>query len=126
MSYEIGVNATFPARHHLVGDFGPARDPHSHEYRLDVAVTGPSLQADGTLIDISQLDAALATIVAELTGQDLNVVPELTEANPTAEVVARYVHDRLAPALRAHGLAELRVRVWESTAAYASYTGALD
>ena len=40
MSFEVGVVAHFSAEHHLVGDFGPASAPHSHDYRVDVSVTG--------------------------------------------------------------------------------------
>lgn len=123
--YEIGVTAQFEAAHRLVGDFGPATRMHGHTYRLDVAVRGPQLQPDGTLLDISILQAALATLVSELHYRDLGEVPGLAGVNTTAENVAHYCWHQLAEALRGRGLAVLAVRAWENPTAYAAYEAAL-
>jgi 6-pyruvoyltetrahydropterin/6-carboxytetrahydropterin synthase len=125
MSYAVGVVAQFTARHHLVGDFGPARAPHGHAYKVEVNVVGDNLQGDGTLFDITQLQAALNETLADVEGRDLNEVPRLAQPNPSAEVVARYFFDRIAPVLQGQGLSQLETRVWESPEAYASYTGVL-
>jgi 6-pyruvoyltetrahydropterin/6-carboxytetrahydropterin synthase len=125
VSFEVGVVTTFSARHHLVGDFGPASQPHGHDYRVEASIAGTGLREDGTLFDISHLQDALLASVASLEGSDLNANAALATANPTAEVVARYVFDQIAPALARQGLQRLQTRVWESPSAYASYTGEL-
>jgi 6-pyruvoyltetrahydropterin/6-carboxytetrahydropterin synthase len=125
MSFQVGVVAHFNAHHHLVGDFGPASQPHAHDYRVEVGVSGDSLRPDGTLFDITQLQAALSAALAELDGRDLNQVFGLAAPNPSAEVVARYLFGRIAPALANIGLDRLHTQVWESPEAYASYTGDL-
>jgi 6-pyruvoyltetrahydropterin/6-carboxytetrahydropterin synthase len=125
MSFEVGVVAHFNARHHLVGDFGPASQVHAHDYRVDVGVRGGGLRADGTLFDITRLQSALNDALADLDGRDLNEVSGLADPNPSAEVVARYLFERIAPAVREDGLARLETRVWESPEAYASYAGDL-
>jgi 6-pyruvoyltetrahydropterin/6-carboxytetrahydropterin synthase len=125
MSFEVGVVAHFYARHHLVGDFGPASLPHEHAYRVEVSVVGDGLREDGTLFDITRLQTALSATLGELEGRDLNEVAGLAEPNPSAEMVARYLFERIAPALANDGLDELRTRVWESAEAYASYAGDL-
>src|ERR1700730_6549710 len=111
MSFEVGVVAHFNARHHLVGDFGPASEPHAHAYRVEVAAVGTRLREDGTLFDITRLQAPLHAALAELEGRDLNDIPELAARNPTAEVVARYLFERIAPALGNDGLDQLQTRV---------------
>jgi 6-pyruvoyltetrahydropterin/6-carboxytetrahydropterin synthase len=123
--YEIGVTAQFEAAHQLVGDFGPATRMHGHTYRLEVAVRGPQLHADGTLFDISALQAALAALVGGLHYRDLGEVPGLIGVNTTAENVALYCWQQLAEPLRGRGLATLAVRVWENPTAYAAYEAAL-
>ena len=123
--YEIGVSAQFEAAHRLVGDFGPATRIHGHTYRLEVAVRGPALRPDGTLIDITLVQAALAALVAELHYRDLGEVPGLAGLNTTAEHVAGYCWRRLAAALAGLGLASLSVRLWENPGAYAAYEAAL-
>jgi 6-pyruvoyltetrahydropterin/6-carboxytetrahydropterin synthase len=127
MSFEIGVVAHFTASHHLVGDFGPASLPHSHAYRVEVGASGESLRQDGTLFDITRLQQALAAVIAEVDGTDLNDLSQthLAAPNPTAEVVARFFFDRVASALSGQGLARLQTRIWESPEAYASYSGDL-
>jgi 6-pyruvoyltetrahydropterin/6-carboxytetrahydropterin synthase len=125
MSFEIGVVAHFTARHHLVGDFGPASQPHAHAYRVEVGVSGGNLRADGTLFDISRLQNALSAALGDLEGRDLNEISGLAEPNPSAEAVARYIFERIAPSLSRDGLDRLQTRVWESPEAYASYTGDL-
>jgi 6-pyruvoyltetrahydropterin/6-carboxytetrahydropterin synthase len=122
MSFDVGVVGHFTARHHLVGDFGPASQPHSHDYRVDASVTGLTLRHDGTLFDITILQNALAALITDLDDRDLNDIPALADPNPTAEVVARFFFDRLKAMLGHEGLRELTIRVWESPEAYASYT----
>jgi 6-pyruvoyltetrahydropterin/6-carboxytetrahydropterin synthase len=122
MSFEVGVEAHFTASHHLVGDFGPASQPHSHQYRVQVSVRGAELRADATLFDISLLQQSVADVIADVDGTNLN---DLTTANPTAEVMARLFFDRIAPTLVGQGLVGLEARIWESPEAYAGYSGDL-
>jgi 6-pyruvoyltetrahydropterin/6-carboxytetrahydropterin synthase len=123
VSFEVGVVAHFTARHRLFGDFGPASEPHEHAYTVEAAVRGDELRNDGTLVDIVLLQDALRMTTNDLDGRDLNEVAGLSDANTTAEVVARFVFDRIVTALRGKGLRSLQMRVWESPEAYASYTG---
>lgn len=123
--YEIGVVAQFEAAHRLVGDFGPATRLHGHTYRLEVRVRGARLHDDGTLYDVGRLRAAVDALVATLHYRQLDEVPGLAGQNTTAEVVARYCWDVLAPPLREAGLASLLVRVWESPQVYAARDAAL-
>jgi 6-pyruvoyltetrahydropterin/6-carboxytetrahydropterin synthase len=122
VSFEIGVVTHFTARHHLVGDFGPASESHEHTYRVEASISGVTLREDGTFLDITILQAALAEATSVLEGADLNVVPGMAEPNPTAEVVARYLSDIVVAHLPLHGLRRLETRVWESADAWATYT----
>lgn len=125
MSFEVGVVARFEAAHSLRGDFGPATRRHGHTYRVEVGVTGGSLRPDGSLFDMTRLQEAVQTATSELHYQDLAELPALAGQNTTAEVVARHLAERIGPRLADLGLASLRVRVWESPDAYASYEAEL-
>lgn len=118
--YEIGVNAQFEAAHRLVGDFGPATRLHGHTYRLEVVARGERLSDDGVLYDIGALRGAVDALAATLHYRDLDTVPGLAGVNTTAEAVARFCWDQLAPPLREAGLASLLARVWESPQVYAA------
>ena len=124
--YEIYVAASFEAAHRLVGNFGPATRLHGHTYRLEVVVRGERLRDDGTLYDIGLLRPAVEDLASSLHYRDLGEVPDLAGVNTTAESVARYCWERLAPPLRDEGLDSLVVRVWESPAVYAAREDPLD
>ncbi len=119
--YEIGVNGQFEAAHRLEGDFGPATRMHGHTYRIEAIVTGHELHPDGTLFDITRLQAAVNALIADLHYRDLGTVEGLHNINTTAENVARYCWERIAAALRGAGLITLTVRIWENPQAYAAY-----
>jgi len=123
--YEIYVAARFEAAHRLVGDFGPATRMHGHTYRIEVILRGQHLGDDGTLYDIGVLNQAVDDLAASLNYRDLNEVPDLLGVNTTAEAVADYCWERLAPPLRDEGLDSLVVRIWESPDAYAAREDAL-
>ena len=118
--YEVYVAAQFEAAHRLVGDFGPATRTHGHTYRLEVIVRGERLSDDGTLYDIGELRPTVDDLAASFHYRDLTEVPGLTGVNTTAEAVADYCWERLAPHLRDAGLDSLTVRIWESPQVYAA------
>jgi 6-pyruvoyltetrahydropterin/6-carboxytetrahydropterin synthase len=123
--YEVYVAARFEAAHRLVGDFGPATRVHGHTYRMEVIIRGQRLAEDGTLYDIGRLKQAVDDLAASFHYRDLNEVPGLAGVNTTAETVADFCWEGLAPSLRDQGLDSLVVRIWESPDAYAAREDAL-
>jgi 6-pyruvoyltetrahydropterin/6-carboxytetrahydropterin synthase len=118
--YEIYVATQFEAAHRLVGDFGPATRTHGHTYRMEVIVRGEHLSDDDTLYDIGELRPPVEDLAASLHYRDLNEVPDFAGVNTTAEAVADYCWEKLAPPLRGRSLASLTVRIWESPQVYAA------
>ena len=118
--YEVYVAAQFEAAHRLVGDFGPATRTHGHTYGMEVIVRGERLSEDNALYDIGELRSAVEDLASSLHYRDLNDVPDLAGVNTTAEAVADYCWERLAPPLRGESLDSLTVRVWESPQVYAA------
>ncbi len=118
--YEIYIATQFEAAHRLVGDFGPATRTHGHTYRMEVILRGERLSEDDTLYDIGELRPAVEDLAASLHYRDLNDVPGLAVVNTTAEAVADYCWEKLAPPLRGHNLDSLMVRIWESPQVYAA------
>lgn len=124
--YEIYVASQFEAAHRLTGDFGPATRLHGHTYRLEVLVRGERLSEDGTLYDVGALRPAVEELAAGLHLRDLDEVEGLAGKNTTAETVADYCWEGLAPGLAGAGLSTLVVRVWESGQVYAAREDALE
>src|SRR5215207_713028 len=123
--YEAGITLRFNAHHQLHGDFGPARDIHGHDYRLDVSVLGPALNADGVLIDIMVLQSACNTLIEVLEGKNLDEVPALAGLNTTMEGLSGRIHAILNSELPRLPGGTLRIRVWESPDSWGAYEAQL-
>jgi 6-pyruvoyltetrahydropterin/6-carboxytetrahydropterin synthase len=124
--FEIGIIDEFEAAHSLSGDFGPATRTHGHTYRVEVRLAGRDLSSSGALYDIGSLRAAVRAVLAEMHYRNLNDLPSLSGLNTTAEAVARHICNQLVSSVKIAGLAGLKVTVWESSSAFASYREAFE
>ena len=113
VGYEVGSSVTVRALHQMPVD-GPEGELHPHDYRIDVVVGRRELDEHGMVCDLDALRAALQAIVARIDGKDEAV---------TVEVLARWAHQNLVPALRQAGGDTLAVRVWESASDFGGYAG---
>jgi 6-pyruvoyltetrahydropterin/6-carboxytetrahydropterin synthase len=96
--FQISVAREFCAAHALV--IRGLREPvHGHNFHLTVTLQGDRLDADGLLLDFHALERLLDEILHPLTNADLNAAPGL--ANPTAELVAKHIADRVVAGLPA-------------------------
>ena len=96
----------FESAHHLPGHSGKCARPHGHSYRLEVTVGG-SLDDNGIVIDFSDLSAIVQHAVLDVF--DHTYLNELLP-NPTAELIAQDIWDRLTSA----GAALDRIVLWET------------
>jgi 6-pyruvoyltetrahydropterin/6-carboxytetrahydropterin synthase len=70
---------------------------HGHSFQVDVEVCG-EVDADlGWLVDYADIQAAFAPLLEQLDHRYLNEIEGLE--NPTSEILARWIWDRLAPRL---------------------------
>ena len=79
---------------------------HGHSFRVEVHVDGPLREPEGWVTDFGELKAAWAPLDDALDHRYLNEIPGLE--NPTSEVLARWIWERLAP--RLPGLSGITVR----------------
>jgi 6-pyruvoyltetrahydropterin/6-carboxytetrahydropterin synthase len=90
---------------------------HGHSFRIEVAVAGPVNEETGWFIDYQRLQDAWTPVGAQLDHNCLNEVPGLE--NPTSELLARWLWDRLSPSLPSIE----RVTVFETNDARCEYEG---
>ena len=119
--FEIGITREFESAHSLTGDFGPATRLHGHTYRVEVRAEASEIDPTGTFYDIGRLRGDLNAILEPLHYQNLNDVTELVGINTTAEVMARYICKNLASRIVKGKVEGLKVTVWESSSAFATY-----
>jgi 6-pyruvoyltetrahydropterin/6-carboxytetrahydropterin synthase len=99
---------------------------HGHNYRCAVTVRGAVSKETGMVMDLAALDHLLAAHVQEpLDHRHLNMdVPEFASGRtiPTAEALAVWVWERLAPRLPG-GVTLHTVRIEEDDDLFAEYAG---
>ncbi|MEQ9459549.1 MAG: 6-carboxytetrahydropterin synthase QueD [Phycisphaeraceae bacterium] len=101
---------TFPVGH-------KCRRMHGHSFKVDVLLSGQVDPKLGYLRDFGEVKALLEPIKTALDHRVLNEIEGLD--NPTAEMLAKWVYDRLKD-----DLPELdRVRVRETCTSSAEYAG---
>ena len=79
---------------------------HGHSFAVEVHVDGAVDAHTGWVMDFADIKSAFAPVFDQLDHHYLNEVPGLD--NPTSENLARWIWNRLKPALPA--LSEVRIR----------------
>jgi 6-pyruvoyltetrahydropterin/6-carboxytetrahydropterin synthase len=105
---EIFKEFTFEAAHRLpnVPEGHKCSRLHGHSFRVEIHVSGAVGAKTGWVMDFADLGAAFKPLYRMLDHNYLNEIAGLE--NPTSEVIARWIWDRLQPALP--GLSKVIVR----------------
>jgi len=123
--YEVGVARSFHAAHQLEESLS-AGDHHEHDYRVEAIVRGDMLAANGMLLDLDALGAAVDECLHELESVELESLETFEHESTTVENVAEHIwnHVRglLDPPAR---LTSMRMTVHEAADAWASIDKAL-
>jgi len=116
---EIWKEFTFDAAHVLpnVPEGHKCRRLHGHTYRVRIYVSGEPDDRVGWVMDFGDIKAAFEPILARLDHYYLNDIEGLV--NPTAEVLARWIWQRLEPRLPMLS----RIEIHETCTTGCSYEG---
>jgi 6-pyruvoyltetrahydropterin/6-carboxytetrahydropterin synthase len=105
---DLFVELSFEAAHRLP-NVPPAHKCarlHGHSFHVRLTVTGPLDPHLGWVIDFADVKQAFAPLHAVLDHHYLNEVAGLE--NPTSEVLAKWIWDRLRPAIPILSAVEVR------------------
>lgn len=120
--YSLGVRREFSARHYLIGgDWGDENVEHSHRYRLELILEAKSLDRNGFLVDIVEVERHLDEVASVFQGKTLNELAAFANANPSIERLATVIHCAFRERLAPFRLAALCVIIWEDDIAWTSY-----
>lgn len=138
MPYRDRIEVSFEAGHRLLHYQGKCASPHGHSFRAEVILEGDALDELGLLVDFGDAKHAIREWVEThwdhgfLVSSDdealLGALCSIPEAkvyrfdaeNPSTETMARKLHDVASDAFPRQ---RVTVRIWESTAQYAEYSG---
>jgi 6-pyruvoyltetrahydropterin/6-carboxytetrahydropterin synthase len=117
--FEIFVEHTFAAAHQLRNYHGKCENLHGHNYKVQVGMEGPDVDANGLLFDFTELKKRLRATSEYLDHQFINELQPFDRINPTAENIAKYFFDEIQRHLSDGKVAY--VRVWETDTSCAVY-----
>jgi 6-pyruvoyltetrahydropterin/6-carboxytetrahydropterin synthase len=111
--FKIAAEYGFEAAHQLHGlpDGHKCKRLHGHNYKVVVSVSG-ELDVRGFVMDYAELDAAVQPLIDQLDHRFLNDIEGLE--NPTSEVLALLLKERITKNLGWTSDADLAVRIYET------------
>src|SRR5438270_4972253 len=114
--YEVTVEDSFAAGHYLRDYKGKCENPHGHNYKVRVTLTGGEIDKAGLLLDFKDLKEVMKHVIDRLDHQMLNDNEPFVELNPSAENLAKYFYDQANTRLRSvtNGRVAVKdVTIWE-------------
>ncbi len=120
--FELMVTGRFAAAHSLRNFNGRCEALHGHNWRVEVVVRGSQLDKADLLMDFGQLKQLMNQALDRLDHGHLNEIAPFDQQNPSSELIAKYLWERIAPGLPAH-VTMARVSAWESDDSRATYLG---
>lgn len=120
--FSIAIKRNFESQHYLIGgNWGAENAPHTHDYQLELIVEGAKLNKHGFLLDIVELNQQVDEVLRQFQGVTLNTLPDFEGINPSLERFARILCASVAKRIRAENLSAMKIVLWESESAWASY-----
>ncbi len=99
---EIFKEFTFEAAHQLAANVDPGHpyaNLHGHSFKVEVFLRGEPDPETGWIVDLAEVEQALAPVREQLDHHYLNVIDGLER--PTLENIARWIWDQVAPRIPA-------------------------
>lgn len=132
-AYAVEVSDHIMIAHSFKGEvFGPAQAVHGATFVVTVAFLADVLDKNGIVVDIGRAGDALKATLGAINYKNLDDLPEFKGKNTTTEFLCKYVHDKMAAAVKADKLGRpgreifnIRVTVSESPTARAWYEAPL-
>ncbi|HEY3313478.1 MAG TPA: 6-carboxytetrahydropterin synthase [Anaerolineales bacterium] len=120
--YTLAVRRDFIARHYLTGgDWGLENFPNSHQYLIELQLSGASLDEHGYLCDIVEVERHLDEVVGRYREAMLNDLPEFAGINPSIEHFGRILCTTFSERIPAAQITKLKVVLWENEKAWVSF-----
>lgn len=118
MPFEIRITRGFCAAHQLRLYDGSLEPVHGHNWKVQITVRSPQLDAIGVVMDFHELERLVDRLIAPFHNRHLNEVAPFDRVNPSAENVALHVGRSLdLPG----SVMLLAVEVWETAENSAVY-----
>ncbi|MBN1405470.1 MAG: 6-carboxytetrahydropterin synthase QueD [Candidatus Omnitrophica bacterium] len=121
MAYKIKIESSFSAAHRLRGYKGKCENLHGHNWKVKAVFAADELDKTGMLMDFVKAKKLLSAVLKGLDHKDINSLSFFKKYNPTSELIAKFIFDKLNKNLKS-GVILRKVSVWETPTSCASYS----
>lgn len=121
--YEVTIKKSFSAAHLLKEIGGKCEDLHGHNFVVEISVASCKFNTEGILIDFSILKKWTDEVIKDLDHKYLNDIKYFEVINPSSELIAKFIYDRISKKAHRHHLKVSCVTVLESENESVSYYG---
>ncbi|MGH7197692.1 MAG: 6-pyruvoyl trahydropterin synthase family protein [Candidatus Omnitrophota bacterium] len=121
--YEVQVRDEFSAAHFLKLYDGSWEPRHGHTWKVEVVMRSDKLDSMGVVVDFEALKPCLKKVLSEFQHTSFNEHPNFGDGrlNPSTENIAKFIHDRLSRDFQSKNARIVKVTVWETPEASASF-----
>lgn len=121
--FEVKVEKSFSAAHHLLNYQGACENQHGHNWKVEVYVKGETLDKSNILVDFKVLKKELDEVLNYLDHKDINTLPEFENESPSSEYIAKFIYDKMKDKLQNQykNAFVSKVAVWETPTSRAVY-----
>jgi 6-pyruvoyl tetrahydropterin synthase/QueD family protein len=95
--FSILVKTKFSASHRVTLCNGTKEKLHKHTWQVTVEIAGRKLDKSGFVTDFTVVREKLENIIAPLKNKNLENIEYFAKNGASAELVAKYVFDRMKP-----------------------------
>jgi 6-pyruvoyltetrahydropterin/6-carboxytetrahydropterin synthase len=93
--FTVSIETRFSAAHQLTLADGSKEPLHEHDWLVTASVGSDRLNSMGVVIDFHMLKEMVESVVGQLADNRLGRTEHFKKNNPSAEVVARYIYEKL-------------------------------
>ena len=121
--YEVKVEKSFSAAHHLLNYDGVCENQHGHNWKVEVYVKGETLDKSNILVDFKVLKKELDEVLNYLDHKDINTLKEFEKQSPSSEFMAKFIYEKMSTRIKdfSNGAKVSKVAVWETPTSRATY-----
>jgi 6-pyruvoyltetrahydropterin/6-carboxytetrahydropterin synthase len=119
--FELKVTTHFSAAHQLRMVAKKCENLHGHNWKIEVFVSGETLNDAGVLMDFGEIKQHVAGVMEMLDHRFLNELNCFEGYNPSSENIALHIARELQEKITEPGVRVSRITAWESDDACATY-----
>jgi len=120
--FKLEVSSSFSAAHFLLNYKGKCESLHGHNWKVNVIVSGKTLDSSGMIMDFGILKSLLYDILETLDHRHLNEIEYFTNRSPSSEEISRYIFINIQESISKNKCILEAVKVWETDTSCATYT----